>query len=359
VQGASTAERALLRRFSQCAPALPYVRLCDLPTPVVRAEKLELETGTGPLYVKRDDASALPYGGNKPRKLEWVLGSAQAQGRSRVMTFGGLGTNHGLATALYAVPLGFACDLVLVDQPIDDKVRVRLREMHAAGARLQHGRTVAGTALRAVRNLARHPRTLILPAGGSSPLGVLGFVDAGLELGEQIGRGELPEPARVYVPLGTGGTVAGLAAGFALAGVRARVVGVLVTDILPPTTRRLDRMARRALRRLARAGAPVEPDSIELDVEIETGHVGGGYGHPTETSRTACALAERLEGLHLDTTYTGKTLGALLARERGEGVPVLFWNTYSGRAPGLPLPDPSGLPAEFRTFFERPRTSDP
>ena len=145
--------------------------------------------------------------------------------------------------------------------------------------------------------------------------------------------------------------MAGLAAGLALAGVRSLVVGVGVTNILPPTTLRIDRLARRSMRLLARAGAPIEPGKVPLRSEIEAGHVGGGYGHPTDRGRNACALAEGLEGLHLDTTYTGKALGALLLRERDGVDPVLFWNTYSRTEPDTPLPDASTLPRPFHRFF--------
>jgi D-cysteine desulfhydrase len=130
------------------------------------------------------------------------------------------------------------------------------------------------------------------------------------------------------------------------------VVGVLVTDILPPTARKLDLRARQVLRLLARAGAPVDADRLALDLELETGHVGGGYGHRTERGVWATELAERIEGLELDTTYTGKALGALLVRERNEDAPVLFWNTYSSRHLEEPLPDWRELPPAFHAFFE-------
>jgi D-cysteine desulfhydrase len=269
------------------------------------------------------------------------------------MTFGGLGTNHGMATALYAGRLGFSCDLVLVDQPIDDAVRRRLRQFRGVGADLHYGKTVAGTARKAIGVLLRHPRTTIIATGGSSPAGVLGFIDAGLELAEQIRRGDLPEPARVYVALGTGGTVAGLAAGLSLAGVRVTVVGVLVTDILPPTPRRIDRLARRALQLLARAGAAVEPDRLTISFEIDAGHVGDGYGHRTERGTRAVELVERLEGIRLDTTYTGKALGALLAREKDGERPIVFWNTYAEPVPEMPIADPRDLPAPFHPFFKK------
>jgi D-cysteine desulfhydrase len=327
------------------------VRLCDLPTAVERAEKLELDARTGPLYVKRDDTSARPYGGNKPRKLEWLLGRARARNRSRVMTFGALATNHGLATALYSARLGLSCELVLVRQPVDERVRRRILELRAAGARLRYGGNVLGSVALALAGLARHPRTAVIPAGGSSPLGVVGLVDAGLELAEQVERGELPEPARIYVALGTGGTAAGIAAGLGLAGLRSRVVGVLVTDLLPPTRRKLERLARRTLHLLARAGAPLDPERAPLELEVEARYVGAGYGHPTREGSGAIERAERLEGLHLDPVYTGKTLAALLARERDGRAPVLLWHSYSWRELPLELPDPSELPGRFRALY--------
>ena len=129
-------------------------------------------------------------------------------------------------------------------------------------------------------------------------------------------------------------------------------VGVLVTDILPPTVRKLERLARQVLRLLAQAGAPVEPMRVALDIELETRHVGGGYGHRTERGAQTAELAEKLEGLRLDTTYTGKALGALLVRERNQDAPVLFWNTYSSRHLEGPLPDWRELPPAFHPFFE-------
>ncbi|MEE8558016.1 MAG: pyridoxal-phosphate dependent enzyme [Myxococcota bacterium] len=346
------AERALVRRFPDLGERIPWVHLCDLPTSVTRVEKLEAEAGTGPLFVKHDDRTATLYGGNKARKLEWLLGHARARGLERVVTFGGLGTNHGLATALYSGCLGLACDLVLVDQPVDEKVLRRIRELVAAGATLHYGRTVAGAAILALGILARHPRSAIIPTGGSSPRGALGFVDAGLELAEQVGQGDLPEPERVYLALGTGGSAAGLALGLALGGLRTRVVGVLVTDLLPPDTRALHRLARRTGRLLARAGAPIGP--LELDLEIEVGYAGPGYGHRTLRGGTAIDLAERLEELRLDGTYTGKALGALLRRERDQSSVVLFWNTLAAGVPELPLPGVEALPHRLRRLFPEP-----
>ncbi len=331
--------------------AVPRVSLCTLPTPLERAEKIEQELGTGPLFVKRDDQSAPEYGGNKARKLEFLLGRLRQRGVSRVMTFGGLGTNHGFATAYYAGRLGLACELVLVDQPLSDAVRQRLLLHQAAGARLFYGRNVSGTVLVALARLARHPRTALIPVGGSNAWGTLGFVNAGLELARQVDEGLMPEPARVYVACGSGGTAAGLALGLALSGLRTRVVPVLVNHILPPSPASLRRLARRTQGVLRRIGA-VKDDVVRgLRLDFEARFLGPGYGHATPKSTSALRAAQQLEGLRLDPTYTAKAFAALLEREHGRRDPIVFWNSYAGQVPELVLPDWRGLPSSFHRFF--------
>ena len=125
---------SLFQRFPELEATLARAPLCALPTPVARAEKRAGELCSGPLWWKRDEQSSALYGGNKPRKLEWILGDALARGRTRVITTGAYGTNHGLATALFARAHGLACEVVLVPQPVTDLVRARLLELRAAGA---------------------------------------------------------------------------------------------------------------------------------------------------------------------------------------------------------------------------------
>ncbi len=331
--------------------ALLRVSLCTLPTALERAEKLERELETGPLFIKRDDQSALGYAGNKARKLEFLLGRARQRGASRVLTFGGLGTNHGFATAYYAGRLGLACELVLVDQPLTDAVRRRLLFHQAAGARLFYGRNLLGTVLIALARLARHPRTLLIPAGGSNAWGTLGFVKAGLELARQVAEGLMPEPARVYVACGSGGTAAGLALGLALSGLHTRVVAVLVNDILPPSPASLLRLARRTQGVLRRSGALKEDVARRLHLDFETGFLGPGYGQATAEGTSALRAAQQLEGLCLDPTYTAKAFAALLERERGRHDPIVFWNSYASRVPELALPPWRSLPPAFHRFF--------
>jgi len=313
-------------------PRRPYTRL---PTPV---EPFALEGApTGRLFIKRDDRSCSLYGGNKPRKLEFVIGAALARGARRLVTSGALGTHHGLATTILGRDAGLATTLILVPQPIDDAVRHSLSLLTAYGADLVYGSGVTSAALRGAAVLAgsalRGERPFLIPTGGSSTLGNLGFVAAGFELGEQVRRGAMPEPAEIWVPVGSGGTLAGLVSGLRLAGMSTRVVGVLVTDILAPSPRRLARAATATLRRLRKLGAaPPDLRISTSDFDLVRDQLGPGYGAPTAAGAEAIARAARC-GVQLEMTYTGKTLAALLERGRRVGWPerpVLFWNTYNG-----------------------------
>jgi D-cysteine desulfhydrase len=317
-------------RFPRTAATLPRVPICRLPTPVRPAPGL----GDG-VWVKDDALSAEPWGGNKPRKLEWILADAKARRRRTILTFGGIGTNHGLATALYARREGLECVLALAEQPRDEHVERQLRRLHEAATRVYLTGSARRTALAAPLIALRHsqlrpPRPpYLLPPGGSSPVGALGFVEAGLELAAQVEAGELPEPRSVYVALGSGGSAAGLAAAFAIAGLPTRVEAVLVNDQLRLTETSVLRLAGRTLRLLGRRGADVSGVRLEPDaIRVLEGFMGAGYGHATPEGERAQALAAQAEGLALDPVYTGKALAAILATPR-DG-PVLFWNTNNG-----------------------------
>ena len=275
------------------------------------------------VWVKEDGAfGSGGWGGNKVRKLEWLIPDAKRRGRRSILTFGGLGTNWGLATALYGREHGLETALALVDQPIDAHVSAQLARLAASGARIHRTHTKARTVAMLPWLLARNARggrpPYLLPAGGSSRVGVLGYVEAALEIAAQVEDGTLPEPAHVVVPVGTGGTAAGLALGLQLAGLRTRVVGIVVNDQLRLDAPVIARLARRTAALLERRGARlgrlrIEPDMLDLTRD----QIGAGYGHPTEAASRAAALAAE-EGLPLDPVYTAKAMAGLLAlREEG------------------------------------------
>ena len=318
---------------------LQRLALGAAPTPVRQLAGAS-SSGVAPVWVK-DDGLFGRYAGNKARKLEWLLGDARRRRRGTVITGGAIGTNHGLATALYARDLGMKAALVLVPQPEDEHVRSQLRRLRASGAELRFAAgkwrafALAGALIVARTGPGLRPPYLILP-GGSVPLGCVGYVEAGLELGRQVAAGEIPEPSHVLLALGSGGTAAGLLLGLKLAGLRSRLVCVLVNDLTPLSAGGVARLARRTQRLIRRHSAGPPPPRLDLrgsDLDLETDWLGRGYGHPTAAGAEAIsAFAE--DGVVLEPVYTAKAAAALLELNRrgafGAG-PVLYWHTY--RAP--------------------------
>ena len=352
------AEPALFERFPALRGRLPHHAFLPGPTPV---GPLPLP-GVPELWVKRDDRSSPLYGGNKPRKLEFLMGEAEARRARRVLTTGGIGTHHGLATTIFARECGIATTLVLVDQPVTAEVRESLRLFSAFGAEVVDARSVPGAVRHGARVLARSwlrgERPYLVATGGTSATGNLGFVSAALELAQQIREGALPEPVALFLPVGSGGSAAGVALGLRLAGLATRVVGVLVTDILPPSPERLARLARASLRRLRRADPGLPALRIEArDFELPRTQLGPGYGATTPEAETALAAAEAA-GLRLEVTYSAKCLAEILARgRRGElpRGPVLFWHTFNGVDVKASAPRPfrpEGLPPRLRRLAE-------
>ena len=340
---------ALERRFPGIAGRLPRLPLAALPSPVERLATLGREAGVADLWVKRDDLSGTPYGGNKVRKLEWLLADARARGRRSVLTVGALGSNHALATTVYARAQGFAVHLVLIPQPVSEHVRRTLLLDHAFGATIHAVPSVAAARRRVLGLFARGAlaggRPYFVTTGGSSAVGTLGYVNAGLELAEQVAAGALPEPAAIVVPLGSGGTVAGLVAGLRLAGLATRVLAVQVTDLLPLSPRFLARLGARALAVLGRLGAGPLPRLAPGDFDVRTQWLGPGYGVVTPEGADAARRVLATEGLRLETTYGAKALAAALALGRmapWRDRPLLFWHTSSAADPAATL---AGLPS--------------
>ncbi|HEX9092949.1 MAG TPA: pyridoxal-phosphate dependent enzyme [Coriobacteriia bacterium] len=318
--------------------SLPWVELASLPTRVERAPALSSAAGAE-VWVKRDDLSAVFYGGNKVRKLEFALGDALAKGATDVITFGAAGSNHALATAIYGRQLGLRVHSMLLPQPNAHYVRRNLVASLSAGADLHHfadgAHAMRGAARlrRALRDRTGH-EPYVIPFGGTTPLSTAGLVNAGLELGTQVEYHELPEPDLVYIALGSAGTAAGIALGMRAAGLRSRVVAVSVLPAeVAGTHSLLD--AIRSAQEVLRAAEPAFPARTwsPADVDVAEGFLGEEYARFTPEGMAAVRVAAT-DGVHLEGTYTGKTAAALLAHGRAgklEGKRVLLWDTYNSR----------------------------
>lgn len=339
---------SLFERFPTLQGRIPWTPLGRWPTPVARLDGLSRRIG-GELWVKRDDLSAPRYGGNKVRKLEHLLAQAQACQADRVVTVGGIGSNHVIATAVFAADLGMSTWAVVVPQPVTPAVHRNLALARALEVELIPcaARPLVPLCLSSARRRAG-PAAFLIGPGGSSPLGTLGYFSAGLELGEQVAAGLLPEPDEIYLPLGSGGTMAGLAMGCAAGGLRSVVVGVRVVERLL-TNLSLVRLLVRRTRRLLRA-AGIEASHLPAPrMRVVHGYLGRCYGAPTEAGEQALGLAQESDGLELETTYTAKALAAFIddSRARPDRT-ALFWNTYNSRDTGGFLGGGRGAPLPER-----------
>ncbi len=347
----------LFEAFPALAEKVSWTPIVEAPTPVHVLEGLSKHLGSE-VWIKRDDKTSPTYGGNKPRKLEFLLGDALAQGCKTLVTGGGIGTNHGLATAVFGRTLGFHVVLGLFGQPVTAHVRKSLLLYHAYGAEMFYMSNVLSALWRFyVSERIRRRDAYFIPGGGSSPVGVLGFVDAGLELAMQVERKEIPLPKVIYLPVGSGGTLAGLVLGLRLAGLKPKVVGIQVAPRMFASPKVALKLARKAIKLMRRHDRSVPELALApKDMPMDSAYYGAGYGHPTDGGRRAVALMTKTEGIDLDLTYTGKTLSGLLhqARSIGERGPILFWNTFNSVDLSV-MADrvkPAQLPEEFHRFFE-------
>lgn len=307
---------SLLQYFPALA-ALPRVRLIEHQTPVTR-----IALGDGrTLLLKRDDLSASPIGGNKVRGLEWLLGGVRPG--DHVLTVGPRGSTHAFTTAAYAKHLGASTTVVRWDQHMH-AVAERVDRMTREVARVIDVKwTAAAYSLAAALRL-RGARWI--PAGGATPLAILGHVGAAMEFARQIADGECETPAFVVVPLGTGGTAAGLALGFRIAGVPARVVAVRVVPRIVGRRGRVVSLANRAARLIERMTGERVPRLDAGDVDVEHAYYGGSYGRPLGAA-TPEERALAPAGVRLDDTYSRKAFAAAVARQQ----PTLLWLTFDGR----------------------------
>ncbi len=336
--------------------ALPRVELVDASTPLERLA-LDNEPALGSLWVKRDDLTSRRYGGNKVRKLELLLGEALAQGRRAVITFGAYGSNHALATAVYASGLGLEPHVVLSPQAPGPFAARTLRAHAGLGTKLHviEGWDGRREAVEAKRVLTRRDgiEPAIIPMGGTSALGALGYVDAALEVLAQFAEARVSAPGVVYVAAGTLGTAIGLAIGFASAGAPTKVVAVRVTPLEVGS----DEVAAKVAAETVALAHSLDEDFPQLamgDLNFELRHdwFEPGYGVVTRETTEAVGLAAA-RGLKLETTYTGKAFAAMLGDARagrvGPSGSVLFWDTYSS-APMPPEGADELLPPVLREY---------
>jgi D-cysteine desulfhydrase len=312
----------LFERFPQLQ-RIPTVQLCTLPSTV---ERVTLDDAT--FWIKRDDINAPEFGGNKVRSLEFLLGRLKPG--KPILTLGGAGSTHVLATAIHAGQMGSP----VVGMRWQHDMNPTADRISALTQQYCHTTRVASTAIGAMCRALVYRLTHnvhYIAAGGSAPLGVLAQVNAAFELIEQVKRGVLPHPARIVIPLGSGGTIAGLALGLLIENFDTMLIGVQVAPAITANRLRIARLMRRTARLIERmVGERLPPVSMKR-VAVVRDVYAGGYGRPYPDAVLAAQQLKEQAGIWLDETYSAKAF--VVARElaRADERPTLFWNTFDGR----------------------------
>ncbi len=340
------AGRALFEVWPRLAGRVPLTHLGDFPTPIESlAPALRAAGVRGEAWVKRDDLSSPVYGGNKVRTLEVLFADAVRRGARVIYSTGAYGSNHATATVLHAPRAGLEGGALLFPQPCSECARENLEVILSYSRHVRSLPHWSALPLGMWATERAHDRSgeraEVMPPGGATPLGAMGYVSAGLELARQVADNACPAPRRIVVGVGSTCTSAGLlvglwhaarlGVGFGAGAPIVRAVRVTPWPVTSPV--RILRLAVRASRWLAEAagdsGLAIPYEALRGLLEVDGKELGRGYGHPTEAGRGAIRAFEAVPGLALDTTYTGKSGASLLrAAAAGDG-PVLYWATKS------------------------------
>jgi len=315
---------------------LPRFLLAQLPTPIEKLERLSRELGAPELLIKRDDQTGLALGGNKTRKLEFLVGQALEQGADTLVTAGAAQSNHCRQTAAAAAKAGLKCELILARrEPELPNGNLLLDELLGAKCRWTERSQLRVELSKLPEELrAQGQKPYVIGIGGSNGVGATGYVLAMMELAEQL-RATQQRVDHIVFASSSGGTQAGLVLGARVAPFGGQLHGVSVDK---------DGLEREAYEeevgQIANECAQYIGSDVRLarqDIKVIYGYTGEGYGIVSNLEREAIRLMARCDGIFLDPVYTGRAFGALvdLIRKGGfkRGETVLFWHT--GGAPAL------------------------
>ncbi|MFN3576347.1 MAG: D-cysteine desulfhydrase [Tabrizicola sp.] len=317
----------------------PRIFLAHLPTPLERLDRLTKELGGPEIWIKRDDCTGLSTGGNKTRKLEFLIAEAEAQGADTVITQGATQSNHARQTAAFAARRGLACHILLEDRTgsndpnYNTNGNVLLDHLHGATTSRRAGGVDMAAEMEALadRLRAEGRRPYVIPGGGSNPTGALGYVNCAFELvGQANDRGLVID--QIVTATGSAGTQAGLVTGLKALNAGIPLLGI---GVRAPKEKQEENVFALAQKTAAKLGCPGVVS--RSDVVANCDYVGQGYGIPRADTLEAIAMFAQLEGILLDPVYSGKGAAGLIDLVRKgqfrKGQRVVFLHT--GGAAGL------------------------
>ena len=340
---------SLCKELSLKLAQFPRVSLGHLPTPLEPMDRLSEELGGPRLWVKRDDCTGLSSGGNKTRKLEFLMADAATKGADTIITQGATQSNHARQTAAAAAKLGLGCHILLEDRTGSNDPNyilngnVLLDRLHGASVSKRPAGADMNAEMEAIAaRLTDDGKTpYIIPGGGSNPIGALGYVNCARELVEQAANAGLEIDALVHAT-GSSGTQAGLVAGLAALESEIHLLGI---GVRAPQEKQEGMVYDLATRTSALIGA--ETRIARGMVRANCNYVGPGYGLPTPGMIEALKLLARTEGLLFDPVYSGKGLDGMIDQIRKgyfDGMDNVVFLHTGGSAALFGYPETFGLP---------------
>lgn len=309
---------SLCKELSLTLAKFPRVSLGHFPTPLEPMDRLSEVLGGPRLWVKRDDCTGLSSGGNKTRKLEFLMADAVEQGADAIITQGATQSNHARQTAAAAAKLGMECHILLEDRTGSNDPNyilngnVLLDRLHGASVSKRPGGADMNAEMEAcaTQMKANGKKPYIIPGGGSNPIGALGYVNCARELTEQAANAGLKIDALVHAT-GSSGTQAGLVAGLAALESDIHLLGIGVRAPKDKQEGMVHDLAVRTSKYMG-TGLQITRETVRANCD----YVGAGYGLPTEGMIDALKLLARTEGLLFDPVYSGKGLDGLIDQIR-------------------------------------------
>ncbi len=340
----------LFEEYPDLEGNVPWIKLVPSETPVKKLTKIEEKFGTHSLWMKCDDLTSPLYGGNKSRKMEFIYAEALNQKCRKVITAGAIGSNQCVANAIFCQQLKLKPIAIMIDQPVTSFVRNNLLLNVYFKNEIYYSQ----------ETIPKSDDSYFITPGGSTPLGILGYIDAALELKNQVNNGEITEPDYIFVPTASSGTAAGLTIGVKLAGLKTHIHAVQVSFASISNFKVIRRLSIKTKKYMDKYDKSIPEITFE-HLHYNEDYYGGEYGLPTRDCLEAIKLLNTAEGISLEPTYSGKTFAALLGFVRANKLDVkdktiLFWNTYNSRdfSDILKKVDYHDLPKELHWVFEEP-----
>ena len=315
-------ERGGFIRVGAPLDRFPRLLLGRFPSPIRHAV---LESGSH-FWIKDDGGCSETYGGNKVRKLEFLLAAARQSRRAGLVVHGDVESHTIMACGLLGRKAGFEVQAVIFPYRGQSFDSPELARLSAAGVRIHRRRSML-TAILSAHWLGWRTNAYVVPLGASTPTATLGHIAGALELLQQVREGLLPEPQRIFIPFATGGSVAGLLIGLTLGGAATRVVAVQTVETVIANRRRLKRLVEETLALLGLGSGDVDRCLGRLE-SIDSRYLGRGYRDVPAETEAAVAMAAG-QGLKLEPAFSGKAFAALLgALPQFQDGGLLFWNTH-------------------------------